>query len=267
MRLFSRHFIAVLGLIALAACAPQSKYPFTAQYASPEQVPARLLEVPPQPHSSKWETAIQDIVTRQAHVTDAEIKKIREEMPVKPEMMVQAIWGEAVTRQTHPVLYEFLRKTGSDAWRIGDHAKSYWGTTRPWLADARVKRFIDPIYSHAYPSGHTTSSHVWAAVLSELAPHAHKALFARADDVAQHRIVAGAHYMHDVAAGKRLARLITQRFKRAAQYEADIQAVRAELAKNPLPEIVYHTQNTHHKDRACTHTRSHKPSGKVQLGR
>lgn len=264
----SRYFLVVLGLLALAACAPQSKYPFSAQYTSPNEVPARLLEVPPAPHSAKWEAAICDIANRQSGITEADIRQLRKEMPVKPEMMVQALWGKDVTRETHPVLYDFLRKTGSDAWRIGDYAKEYWGTTRPWLADARVQLFVDPIYSHAYPSGHTTTSHVWAAVLSTLAPNAEKKLFARADEVAQHRILAGAHYIHDVNGGKRLAEQITQRFKRSTQYAKDLAKVQKELAKKPLPKVVY---VAHPRPKSCCakgHCQDvHGKKTKVKLGR
>lgn len=229
----------VITLIALTACAPQSKYPYQPLYAAPDNVPARVLDVPPAPHSAAHEQALETIIAYQKTVTKEARAEIRAEIPVRPEMMIQAIWGKNVTRDTHPALYELLRKTGSDAWRIGDSAKEYWRTTRPWLVDKRVKLLVDPIYSYAYPSGHTTTGHVWAAVLSDLDREHSRLFYARANEISHNRIIAGAHYPHDVKAGKRLAHLVATRFHLSEAYRQELAKAQAELAAKPLPATIY----------------------------
>jgi acid phosphatase (class A) len=230
MRAINR-FLWIAAIFTVSACGSEhSKYPYPPQFASPQTVHARLLDVPPAPRSAIYEADLNSVITAQKNLSDAEKQEIRAEIAVNPEMILYAVLGEHFTREAFPATYDLLIKTGSDAWRIGDSAKNYWGTTRPWLADKRVKRLIAPIYSHAYPSGHTTTGHVWAAVLSEMLPHKREEFFARANEIAIHRIAAGVHFPHDIKAGKKLAQLVVDRFHRSDAYGVALQKARAELA-------------------------------------
>ena len=76
------------------------------------------------------------------------------------------------------------------------------------------------------PSG----SYVLAAVLGELFPDKKSALMARADAVAQSRVVAGVHYPSDIEQGKVLGQAIMTAFLANPAFQRDLAAAKSEIA-------------------------------------
>ncbi|MFO0109635.1 MAG: phosphatase PAP2 family protein [Alphaproteobacteria bacterium] len=220
-------------LLALIACG--GPYPYPPQYVAPSKVDARSIPVPDAPYSKKWNDEIDHIIALQKTITPGTIEQIRVETAVVPQMIAEPVLGKSFTPEAYPVTYEFLAKVGSDAWRIGDDVKEYWGTTRPWLMDSRVQLYAKPIYSKAYPSGHTVTNYVWAEILSELFPSKREAFFARAAEVAEHRIIGGAHTPDDVMGGQKLAAVIVEKMRQEPEYQKALAAARAEIKKHPIP--------------------------------
>jgi len=228
-----RRIFALPLLLLLIACG--GSYPYPPQYVAPSEVDARSIPVPDAPYSKKWKGEIDHIIALQKTITPQTIEQIRVETAVVPQMIAEPVLGKAFTPEAYPVTYAFLIKVGSDAWRIGDYVKEYWGTTRPWLMDSRVRLYAKPIYSDAYPSGHTVTNYVWAEILSELIPSKRKAFFARAAEVAEHRVIGGAHTPDDVVGGQKLAAVIVEKMQQDPAFQKEFAAARAELKKHPIP--------------------------------
>lgn len=49
-------------------------------------------------------------------------------------------------------------------------------------------------WGYSYPSGHSSFSRVFANVLSDIVPERRAEFFARADEVAQDRVIGGVHF-------------------------------------------------------------------------
>ena len=238
--------LSVLFLaLTLAACGsqPASKYPYPPQFVSTADVTVNTLPAPPQPGSSEYKKEIKDILRRQAALTPAQIAAIQDEIHIRPEMLVEPVMGAQFTPENLPKLYALLDRAQSDSWRIGDVIQDRWNETRPWLADPRVKRYVEEIHRPGYPSGHTTTNMVWALMLSDMAPKQSDALISRAWQIGQHRVDGGAHFPHDIEAGKRLARIIYAHMRMtpdygAAQNEAQLELddfVRQQIKEGKLP--------------------------------
>jgi acid phosphatase (class A) len=221
--------LCVSVLLALSACADPYPLAYPPQYASLEQVPPTLLPVPPAPYSPVWNADIAELIEKQRDITPERLAKMRAEQPIEPQMMTVPLLGKEVTEQTHPALFTLLLKSESDSQRIWDAAKAYYRTTRPWLLDSRVQLLIEKPNSFAYPSGHTTTAYLWAAILSDVMPCQRETLFARAAEIAAHRQYAGVHYGHDLRGGKALAALIYEAMKDSPAYQADMRAAKAEM--------------------------------------
>lgn len=220
----------LVALCITAGCQAKEHYPYSPQFADTANVPAQLLSVPPQTGSATHQQAIADIIQRQRRMNDATIAAIHDEVPVVPEMVVKPVLGTNITRGAFPKLYALLDRSGSDAHRISDHAKHYWHTQRPYETDARVKLVVQPIGNPSYPSGHTLISHVWAGVLADIAPCKQAALITRANEIAEHRIDAGAHYYYDIDAGKRMASATLARMQKSPAYQAAREDAKRETA-------------------------------------
>lgn len=219
--------------VALAACGTTpEKFPYPPQFVTPEQVTVHTLPAPPQPGSAKHKAAINEIIALQAALTDEQIAAIRHEVKIAPQMLVEPVLGEEFTPESFPALYSLLKRAGSDAWRINDMIQDHWKETRPWLADTRVKRYVEEIYRPGYPSGHTVTNHVWAHILADLMPCQEDALFARAGSVGWNRVLGGAHFPHDVEAGKKLATVIYHRMLENPEFREARLAARHEIERS-----------------------------------
>lgn len=224
----TRSLLLLLPLLFLAAC-DGGKYPFPPQFVSIENVGLNALPTPPTTTSLRYQREMEGILARQARLSDTEKLAIADEDSIKPEMIVQPVLGKTYMREQYPALYLLLAHAASDAWQIADATQDHWQRKRPWLVDARVQLLVRPITRPGYPSGHATTNSVWAHVLSELFPHKREALFARASAIGNHRIDGGAHFPHDVEAGKKLATTIYQKMRMHPEYQRELAAARAEV--------------------------------------
>lgn len=225
-----RRLLILPLLLALAACASSDKYPYPPQFVAVEDVPARALAAPPAQYSETYRKELRCILARQAVLSGEDKAAIMAEDHIAPAMMITPVLGTQYTQARYPALYSLLGHAASDAWRIGDTTQDYWGRTRPWLADARVTLLAKPIKRPSYPSGHSTTNHVWAAILADLFPAKRAALFDRAYAIGQHRVDGGVHFPSDVEAGKALAAVIYEQMQQNPAYLQELRAARAEIA-------------------------------------
>ncbi len=224
-------FLLLAGLLAACGTEP-AKFPYPPQFVEPSKVSVHMLEAPPQPGSRAHKQAIEDILVMQRDLTPAEIADIKQEVKILPQMLVEPVLGDAFTPEAFPQLYTLLRHAGSDAWRINDMLQDHWGEVRPWLADKRIARYVEPITRPGYPSGHTVTNHVWAHILADLMPCEEDALFERAYAVGHNRVLGGAHFPHDVAAGKKLAKIIYHRMLENDAFQEERMAAWEEIQRN-----------------------------------
>lgn len=222
----SRHLL-LLPFLLIAACT--SKYPYPPQYVSSYEVSPRSIPIPPARHSAEYNQEVDSIVAIQSKLTPEEIKLIKHQDQISPDKMVVPVLGAQYSKDNYPVMYDFLNKVASDSWRIGDDARDYWRSPRPWYTERRVKLYVEPIYTYGYPSGHTTTFGTWAYVLSDLFPAKRDAFFTQAWGAGANRIKGGAHFPHDIAGGKRMAEAVYDAMAREPEYQRDLAAVKAEL--------------------------------------
>ncbi len=231
-------------LLSVAACSGD-KYPFAPQFVDASAVGMEVLPPPPAADSKQSKREIDGIIAQQQGLTDAQKATIAKEDSISPRMMLEPVLGSGYSEATHPALYTLMRHAASDAWRIGDATQERWGRVRPWLVDDRVKLLVKPIQRPSYPSGHSTTNHVWAHVLSELFPSKRSAFFARAYAIGQHRVEGGVHFPSDVMAGKKLAAAIYTKMSQNPTFQQELAAARAELTApkpteqekaKPIPE-------------------------------
>lgn len=228
-----RHFLFSSLLVVLAACGSVDKYPYPPQFVDVDAVPTRALDAPPAKFSAEYNNEIKTIIARQAKLTDAQKEVIAAENHISPEMIVYPVLGKQYSQERYPALYALLKHAASDAWRIGDAAQDYWQSPRPWYADSRVQLLVPSITRPGYPSGHTTTNTVWAYVLAELFPEKREQLLARALEIGNHRIDGGAHFPHDIAGGRKLAKIIYYKMRETDAYRSELSAARDELKEVP----------------------------------
>lgn len=199
-----------------------------APYFDAATIPPTLITPPVTAQQEQVEIDL--IIQLQQQANLADIEKANRERDVKPEMITLAV-DTTLTRDRYPVLYGMLDRVRDTSRSVNDAAKNFWQTKRPYLADTRIKALIEAHNNPAYPSGHTSGNYVWAYVLSMIIPEKRAMFFARAEEIAQHRVLVGMHFPYDLAGGRELALLVVGALVQNADFQRDLSAARREWMK------------------------------------
>lgn len=199
-------------------------------YIEAESLSPQLLPPPPAEKSAVWRKQINGVLAAQKNISTANLGVIKDEQHMRLDLMTP-IMGDDFTREHLPKTFAFLDRVLLDASHVTETDKQFWHTRRPYLADKRVKLYVDPIdASPAYPSGHTSETRVLAEVLGMLKPEKLGELRAHAEAIAEHRVEAGVHYPNDLEGGRLLAMLIVGSLVARDDFQDDLAGARKEMA-------------------------------------
>jgi acid phosphatase (class A) len=133
-----------------------------------------------------------------------------------------------------PSLEKVLARAGADLFTMVGAAKDHYQRPRPFVGkEAPICIDVSPTFaaSGSYPSGHSASAWLHALLLAELAPDHAAAIIARGRTFGESRVVCGVHYASDVEGGRITATALVAALHSSPQFEADMSAARAEVAK------------------------------------
>jgi len=165
------------------------------------------------------------------------------------------VLGDALTSTANPRLLAFLNQAAREGASIAGPAKQYWKRTRPYAysseveplgdmspdwkavprmdtggrAMADMKNGANDLAHSSYPSGHATFGTVCAILLADMVPEKREALFARSRDFAHSRLVVGAHFPTDLAAGQIAGTLAAQLLLQNVSFQRDLAEARSNL--------------------------------------
>lgn len=149
--------------------------------------------------------------------------------------------GMRLTKKAAPALARVLDRAGTGG--LVDPVKSRYAVRRPYLGgeapicQARTEHLAS---NGDYPSGHTAGGWMEALILAELLPDRATELLARGRAFGESRAVCGAHSASAVQAGFMAGASVVAALHGLAEFRADMDAARAELAalrtNAPTPE-------------------------------
>lgn len=145
--------------------------------------------------------------------------------------MYASIMGADFKPAKLPITSQVFERLGLTEDAVVDPVKAFFGRTRPYLANADIQALVVPSKTNSYPSGHTARSTMMAIVLSRMVPEKRVAIFERANDYAQSRVIGGMHYPNDLDAGRRAGSAMAATLLASPSFMADFEAARAELRK------------------------------------
>jgi len=141
--------------------------------------------------------------------------------------------GVEVTPETAPKVVNVMRRAGRDIGPAVNRPKDLYNRQRPYLIDDGeicVPKSDSLAKSPDYPSGHATWGWMWGLILAEMAPDRAGPILARARAYGESRAVCGVHNASSVDAGRTNASALVAALHGEAEYRADVEAGRAELA-------------------------------------
>ena len=211
----------------------------TSGYLAADAVPDSLSLVPAAPAEGSPGRALDEAINRQAlalrdtprfaqAARDAELG-----FPAGAGQFACAL-GVQIDAQHTPRLYRLLERTRNDASAATRAAKQHYQRPRPFMVNGQptCTPQDEPGLRNngSYPSGHSAIGWAWALILSEIDPARADLLQARGRNYGESRLVCNVHWQSDVLEGRFLGAAAVARLHDNAEFRADLDAARQELA-------------------------------------
>jgi acid phosphatase (class A) len=219
-----RFLLLVLVALPLAASAREAPY-LTAQ----DLDIVSILPPPIEAGSIADREQLAVVLRAQRTASPERIEQARRDADESVDTMFAAVFGKALPASALPAttrLFVRLEETG-DA--VAGPAKTAFKRLRPYLSDPEIKALVRPSTSGSYPSGHTTHITASSIIMGDMVPEKRDAIWARAQDYAWSRVIAGMHYPNDLDGGRLAGTAIAVALQGRPEFKADYEAARREL--------------------------------------
>jgi acid phosphatase (class A) len=199
-------------------------------YISPSQVfLIHLLEPPPLANSQAQNDDVKAVLDAQATRTVDQANMARADGEASLFAFVREVLGPGLKKESVPLAVSFFERVYIDQLEAAWGTKEHFNRPRPSAADSGVKPIVRSSSSPSYPSSHAITAYVYATVLSMMVPEKSRQLFERAADYGRSRIIGGAHFPSDVAAGRVSAAVIVNTLLQQPLFMRDFNRVKAEV--------------------------------------
>lgn len=188
-----------------------------------------LVPPPPAKGSDAEKIDMAAVLTAQANASDARKAQALADSDETVFVMFTSVLGDKFVAANMPKAAKLFERIGDSEDDTLDAAKPYFGRVRPWLANPEVKAIAKPTKSGSYPSGHTTRVTIDAIMVAAMMPEKKEAIWARANDYAESRVIGGMHYPTDLLAGWRTGTAMATVMLHDTAFKADFEAAKIEV--------------------------------------
>lgn len=228
-------FLAALALAA--SCASPVRKPARQavqqayNYVPAGQFAAMDFPLPPVPGSAAQKADIAAVMDWQGKRTLEDCARAESVFFVSYEIF----WGDGVffgdkapfRADAAGEVKEFFDRVDSDAGAAVDVMKERFKRPRPYEEYPVVEPCVKKSRSPSYPSGHAAFARIFAYVLGDIVPERGADFMKKADEIARDRVIGGAHYPSDIAAGKAFGAEFHARLRKSPGYIGDVEKLKA----------------------------------------
>jgi acid phosphatase (class A) len=222
-----RQRIAVaLAVVLLSVCHAQAQKPAEETYLATEELDSTFFMAPaPSAEASRKEAEV--VFALQQTRTELQLARCMADIPQTVFRFADVV-GDNFTSTKLPKAAAFFHRVYRTESAFNKQGKTKWERPRPPAFDARVKP-IEKLDNGAYPSGHSAFSYLSAIVLADIVPEKREAIFARAIEFANNRVLGGMHFPTDIEAGRQMAVMVAVLMYRNPTFKKDLEEARAEV--------------------------------------
>jgi acid phosphatase (class A) len=223
-----RHFfVAAMLLVAAPAMAGEPPYLTAAK------LDVRIMLPPAVVAGSAQDKAEQEaVIAAQKAASPERIKLAAADADETIYDMFARTLGAGFAKANMPKADVFFERAGESEDEVVDPAKPFYGRVRPYLANPEaIKPLVKASKSGAYPSGHTTRVTMMAVIMTAMLPEKRDAIWARAEEYAQSRVIGGMHYPNDLEGGKKVGTAMAAVMFADPAFRADFEVAKGEVRK------------------------------------
>ena len=172
------------------------------------------------------------VLAAQRAATPERTELARRDVDESLDTMFGAVLGKPLPAASLPATTKLFDRIGETEEVVVAPTKKAFKRVRPYLSNPEIKALVRPSISGSYPSGHTTHVTVAAIVLGGMVPEKRDAIWQRAYDYAQSRVIGGMHYPNDLDGGRLAGTAIAVALQSRPAFRADYEAARRELRQH-----------------------------------
>lgn len=214
------------AVVLLSVCQGQAQKAAEETYVATEELDTTFFMAPsPSTEASRKEVEI---------VADLQAKRTAEQLALCMADIQQSVFrfanvvGENFASAKLPKATAFFHRVYRTESAFNKQGKTKWERPRPPAFDERVKP-IEKLDNAAYPSGHSAFAYITAIVLADIVPEKREAIFARAIEFGNNRVLGGMHFPTDVEAGRQMAVMVAVLMYRNPAFRKDLEEARTEV--------------------------------------
>ena len=185
----------------------------------------QLLPPPPAETGGELAQVLDAQATRTPERTAQAVADVQETLTA----IYGSVLGDRFAPEAAPLATRLFARLGETEAAVVGPAKDKFARPRPFMIDPDVHPAVPPSRSGSYPSGHATRGTLEGIVLAAMLPELRGPIFARMDDYARSRVIGGAHFPSDVAAGMRAGTAIAAVLFDDPGFRAEFEPARREL--------------------------------------
>lgn len=235
MRTYSAVLFAAFLLFCRAASAQEAYVPYIQENEMPDVV--QIVPAPPQDPSPGFDYDILRYMWGKQQRKDS----LRLQMAVR-----DAIWsmdttlvilgepfGLKISKEDTPAIYEVLTRGVTTIENIRFRPKAHYFRIRPFAYFQEPSIFPQDdewlATEGSYPSGHTIRAWACALLMAQINPDSAEAVFARAWQSGESRVISGCHWQSDVDASRPVAGVGYSRLQTSKEFIQDMARARKEF--------------------------------------
>ena len=221
------NFLCLCLAFTLALTSAPARTPFLV----PGKIdPQALIPPPPAPDSLVEHAEIEVLLNLQIARTPTQVAQARKIQSEDVFVFGSDVVGDWFTASNLPKTAKFFAQLKEDFTPLGHLTKKTFNRRRPPFQDPRIKPCVEFSDTSSYPSGHSTQSAVWAALLSVVFPDQASGFAERAAETRWARVVGGAHHPTDVEAGRILGEAEARELLKNPEVQKALAELQAEVA-------------------------------------
>jgi acid phosphatase (class A) len=190
-----------------------------------------VIQPPPPVGSELQKTDLAVVQKAQKTRTDAQTKRAVADNALTIFDFTSDTLGPNFVKEKLVVATPFFDRVYRDQIEACKEVKEHFNRQRPFVLDPEIKPIIKQPANASYPSGHSTTGYVYATVLAMMLPEKAQAIFDRAAEYGNNRIIAGVHFPTDVEAGKMSAAVIVNALVQQPLFVRDFERAKKEVRK------------------------------------
>lgn len=225
----TRHLITGVALFLVCLFSLLYWQYITPNYSVSTRIAAELvLPAPPAPGTAAERADIAAVIDAQKNSTPELLELAHADDLISVYRFADII-GPEFTPENLPLTTALFKRVRHDSHLILEVLKDRYDRPRPYVTDSGITITVKKPRNSAYPSGHTSFGYLAATLLAQMLPEKKQAILDRAAVYGRSRVIGGAHYPSDVAAGEIAGRAIAVRLLEDPQFQRDFTQAKAEL--------------------------------------